>query len=517
MNSAEKTQINEKRMAIECRGITKSFGKILANDKINFDVRFGEIVALLGENGSGKTTLMNMLSGIYHPDDGKIFVEEKQVHIKSPYDAIELGIGMIHQHFKLVEVMNAMDNIVLGVREKRLKPKQLKERILGISQRFQLDVDPEKKVYNMSVSEKQTVEILKILYRGARILILDEPTAVLTPQETEKLFEILRKMKADGCAVIIITHKLNEVMEISDRVAILRKGRSIGSVATAETNELHLTELMVGRAVNLHIKRPDTSNRKKVLSVSDLNVCKPDGTKGLAHVSFDMFSGEILGIAGIAGSGQKELCETLAGLMPAQNGTVTFKDERILGKTPYEIQKLGIRLAFVPEDRLGMGLVGSMGMAENMLLKTYREGKPIFVDHKPAREMAESLIKKLQVQTPSVDYPVRRLSGGNLQKVLIGREIEFNPTLLITAYPVRGLDINASYTIYDLLNDQKEKGVSILFVGEDLDVLMELADRIMVLCHGEITGIVDPRKVTKEQIGLLMTGTLVEELSDHAK
>ncbi len=513
MGSAENAATG---VAIQCQGITKSFGKVMANDQIDLKVHFGEILALLGENGSGKTTLMNMLSGIYHPDTGKIFVEGKQVHIHSPFDSIELGIGMIHQHFKLVDVMSAMDNIVLGVREKRLKPKQLKEKILGISKKFQLEVDPEKKVYNMSVSEKQTVEILKILYRGARILILDEPTAVLTPQETEKLFVILRKMKEDGCAVIIITHKLNEVMEISDRVAILRKGKSIGSVTTADTNELQLTELMVGRAVNLHIKRPETKNKKKVLTVNSLNVCKSDGTKGLSNVSFEMYSGEILGIAGIAGSGQKEMCEALTGLMRSQSGTVIFKDEDILGKTPYDIQKLGIRLAFVPEDRLGMGLVGSMGMAENMLLKTYRQGKHVFVDRKPAREMAERLIKKLEVQTPYVDFPVRRLSGGNLQKVLIGREIEFNPVILITAYPVRGLDINSSYTIYDLLNEQKKKGVSVLFVGEDLDVLMELSDRIMVLCHGEVTGIVDPRKVTKEQIGLLMTGTSVEELSDHA-
>jgi simple sugar transport system ATP-binding protein len=405
MDSAETAKAAETCPAIECRGITKTFGKVLANDKIDLDVHFGEILALLGENGSGKTTLMNMLSGIYHPDGGSIFVEGKQVHINSPSDSFDNGIGMIHQHFKLVDVLSAMDNIVLGVHEKRLKPKQLKEKIVALSRKFDLQVDPEKKIYNMSVSEKQTVEILKILYRGARILILDEPTAVLTPQETQKLFVILKKMKEDGCAVIIITHKLGEVMQISDRVTILRKGQSIGTVITSETNELKLTELMVGRAVNLHIKRPETSGKKKVLEVKALNACKPDGAKGLIDVNFEMFSGEILGIAGIAGSGQKELCETLTGLMRAQGGTVVFQDENILGKTPYEIQKLGIRLAFVPEDRLGMGLVGSMGMADNMLLKTYKEGKSIFVDRKPAREMAERLVAKLEVQTPSITSP----------------------------------------------------------------------------------------------------------------
>ncbi len=515
MDSVETANTGE-RLAIECRGISKSFGKVLANDSVDLDVHFGEILALLGENGSGKTTLMNMLSGIYHPDEGSIFVDGRQVHINSPADSFELGIGMIHQHFKLVDVLSAMDNIVLGMREKRLKPRQLKEKISSLCRKFDLEADPEKKVYNMSVSEKQTVEILKILYRGARILILDEPTAVLTPQETEKLFVILRKMKEQGCAVIIITHKLGEVMEISDRVTILRKGRSIGTVITSETNELQLTELMVGRAVNLHIKRPETGGKKKVLEVKALNANKPDGTRGIKDVNFEMFTGEILGVAGIAGSGQKELCEALTGLTRAQTGTVRLWDEDILGKTPHEIQKLGIRLAFVPEDRLGMGLVGSMGMADNMLLKTYNEGKSLFVDRRPARELAERLIKKLEVQTPSIDFPVRRLSGGNVQKVLIGREIESNPVILITAYPVRGLDINSSYTIYDLLNAQKEKGVSVLFVGEDLDVLMELADRIMVLCHGEVTGIVDPRSVTKEQIGLLMTGTSFEEVSGHA-
>lgn len=506
----------EQKVAIECRSISKTFGKVVANEDINLTVHFGEILALLGENGSGKTTLMNMLSGIYHPDTGSIFVEGTQVHINAPSDSIELGIGMIHQHFKLVDVMSAMDNIVLGVKEKRINPKQLKEKILSISRKFDLDIEPEKKIYNMSVSEKQTVEILKILYKGARILILDEPTAVLTPQETEKLFTILRKMKEEGCAVIIITHKLNEVLSISDRVAILRKGKSIGTVVTSKTNEKQLTELMVGRPVNLDIKRPEVKNCKKVLKVENLNVRKPDGAKGLIGVNFEMFSGEILGVAGIAGSGQKELCEILTGLIRAECGKIDFGGENILGKSPYEIQKLGIRLAFVPEDRLGMGLVGSIGMAENMLLKTYKDGKGMFVDRKPAREMAEKLVAKLEIQTPSVDFPVRRLSGGNVQKVLIGREIESNPVILITAYPVRGLDINSSYTIYDLLNDQKEKGVSILFVGEDLDVLMELADRILVLCHGEITGIVDPKKVTKEQIGLLMTGVSSEEVSGSA-
>lgn len=499
--------------AIECKAITKNFfGKVLANDAVDFTVRYGEILALLGENGSGKTTLMNMLSGIYHPDSGTIQIDGKEVNIHTPKDAIELGIGMIHQHFKLVEVMSAMDNIVLGTKERRLKPKQLRDKILKMSAQFGLDIDPEKKVYNMSVSEKQTVEILKVLYRGAKILILDEPTAVLTPQETKKLFSILKRMREQGNAIIIITHKLNEVLEISDRVTILRKGKSIDTVDTKETDERKLTELMVGRQVDLEIRRPEVKQKKKMLSVSHLTVSKPDGTVGLDDVSFDLFGGEILGVAGIAGSGQKELCESLAGLSKIDSGKVTYQEQDLTGKSFDEMLKAGIRMSFVPEDRLGMGLVASMDMTGNMLLRSYRNKKGLFVDRKPARKLAENLIDKLEISTPGVETPVRRLSGGNVQKVLLGREIESNPNVLITAYPVRGLDVNSTYRIYDLLNEQKEKGVSVLFVGEDLDALLGLSDRIMVLCHGKITGIVDAKNTTKEELGLMMTGVKPEEV-----
>ena len=497
--------------AIECREITKVFGSVVANDKINLSVKYGEIMALLGENGSGKTTLMNMLSGIYHPDGGTILVGGKEVTINSPVDAQNLGIGMIHQHFKLVDVFSAMDNIVLGTSGKRLSKKALKEKIGELSSSFGLEIEPEKKIYDMSVSEKQTVEILKVLYRGAQILILDEPTAVLTPQETEKLFAILRKMKEQGCAIIIITHKLHEVLSISDRVTILRKGQSIDTVYTKECSEKKLTELMVGRPVSLNIDRPEMKEKNTILKVVDLTVDKSDGSIALDDVSFEIKTGEILGVAGVAGSGQKELCETLTGLMAAKKGAILYHKENIVGKTPAEIIKLGISMSFVPEDRLGMGLVASMGMVENMLLKSYTESKGFFVDRKPARELAERLIDKLGIVTPNVDMPVRMMSGGNVQKVLLGREIESSPQVLITAYPVRGLDINSSYMIYDLLNEQKKKGVAVIFIGEDLDVLLELSDRIMVLCHGKVTGVVDAKSVTKEQIGLMMTGTHAED------
>ena len=367
----------------------------------------------------------------------------------------------------------------------------------------------------MSVSEKQTVEILKVLYRGARILILDEPTAVLTPQETDKLFSILRQMRKNGCAVIIITHKLNEVLSISDRVTILRKGKSYGTVNTPEVDVSKLTELMVGHAVTLEIDRPRPQDPEDILKLVDLTVHRKDGSVALDDISFTIRSGEILGVAGIAGSGQKELCEVIAGLIPPTQGAILYKKENLAGKTPRELIDLGISMSFVPEDRLGMGLVAGMGMTDNMLLKTYTHSKGPFVDRAPARKMAESLIQELGIVTAGVEMPVRMMSGGNVQKVLLGREIESNPDLLITAYPVRGLDINSSYLVYDLLNEQKKKGVAVVYIGEDLDVLLQLCDRIAVLCHGKITGVVDAAAVTKEQIGLMMTGERAEEVMEY--
>lgn len=497
---------NEENYAIELNQITKKFGNVVANDNINLKIKHGEILALLGENGSGKTTLMNMLSGIYYPDEGSITIAGKVASIGSPKDAIDYGIGMIHQHFKLVEVFNAMDNIVAGTKGKYEKPKKLKEKIMNLSAKFGLEIDPDKKIYNMSVSEKQTVEIMKVLYRGAQILILDEPTAVLTPQETEKLFKILRKMKEQGSAIIIITHKLHEVLSISDKVAILRKGKLIDTVVTSQTNESELTELMVGRPVDLKIQRPEVTQKKTILKVVDLSVESEDKTLALKDVSFKLKTGEILGVAGIAGSGQKELCEAIAGLIEVKRGAILCNKENIIGKSPDEIINLGISMSFVPEDRLGMGLVGSMGMVENVMLKSYKKNKGFYIDKSPSRKLSEKLIEKLDIVTQNVDMPVRMMSGGNVQKVLLGREIESNPNVLITAYPVRGLDINSSYLIYDLLNEQKKKGVAILFIGEDLDVLLELSDKIMVLCHGEVQGIVDAKNTTKEEIGLMMTG-----------
>ena len=510
--------------AIRLKDITKTFGPVVANDKISLEVDRGEILALLGENGSGKTTLMNMLSGIYFPDAGQIWVDGKEVTIRSPRDAFDLGIGMIHQHFKLVDVLTAAENIVLGLDQKgRLDRKKVAREVRAISEKYGFDIDPDQKIYNMSVSQKQTVEIVKVLYRGANILILDEPTAVLTPQETEKLFAVLRNMKADGKSIIIITHKLNEVMAISDKVAVLRKGRYIGTVNTADTNPQALTDMMVGHAVTLDIDRPMAKYHDLRLEVKDLNCRGSDGVKSLTDVSFTAMGGEILGIAGVAGSGQKELLEAIAGLQKVESGHIFYypphpksdiagnhvpvdrAGEELVGKNPTQIQKIGVSLAFVPEDRLGMGLVASMDMVDNMMLKTYKESKGPLVDRKTPRALAEKLIEELEIVTPGVSTPVRKLSGGNVQKVLVGREIASSPTVLMTAYPVRGLDINSSYTIYRLLNEQKMKGVAVLLVGEDLDVLLELCDRIVVLCGGRVTGVVDARTATKDQVGLLMT------------
>lgn len=525
-------------VAIELKKISKYFGKVIANKDIDLTIYNNEILSILGENGCGKTTLMNMLSGIYYPDAGQMFMNGQEVVIRSPRDAYSLGIGMVHQHFKLVNVFSAVDNIILGedvqrfsIKEHGIKAlwknfkaglldKNRHKKIQEIADKYGFSIDLNKKVYEMSVSEKQTVEIIKVLYRGANLLILDEPTAVLTPQETEKLFQVLRNMKADGKAIVIITHKLNEVMAISDKVAVLRKGEHIATVDTSKTNEKKLTEMMVGKKVSLNIHRGTPKNVQDRLVVNNVSVVNEEGKKVLDDVSFTAKAGEILGIAGIAGSGQRELLEAVAGLQNLDKGKIAYfepetNNEIDLQKlTPTQIRELGVRLSFVPEDRLGMGLVGNMDIVDNVMLRSYKKGKSVFVDREPPRNLSERIIEELEVVTPSTHTPVRRLSGGNVQKILVGREIASAPTVLMAAYPVRGLDINSSYTIYNLLNQQKENGVAVIFVGEDLDVLLELCDRILVVCAGKVTGVVDGRTAQKEQIGLMMTGEIAKEVQN---
>ncbi len=501
--------MEERIPAVAMRDITKRFGSVVANDKCWLNIYRGEILALLGENGSGKTTLMNMLSGVYFPDEGTIAIDGKQVVIRSPKDAFDLGIGMIHQHFKLVDVLTAAENIVLGLPGK-LDLKGATKKIREICAAYGFEVDPEQKIYDMSVSQKQTVEIVKVLYRGADILILDEPTAVLTPQETEKLFAVLRNMRDDGKAVVIITHKMHEVEELSDRVAVLRKGQFSGDMLTKNTNAQEMTNMMVGRPVVLNIERPEPVDPKPRIVVENLTVRDQEGTVKLDNVSFTANTGEILGIAGVSGCGQKELLEAIAGLQKVQSGSIRYiendgSSEELIGKNPLSIQKMGVALSFVPEDRLGMGLVGNMDLADNMMLRSFRMGHSFFTDRASPRTLAEHVVQDLSVNTPGIRTPVRRLSGGNVQKVLVGREIANAPTVLLTAYAVRGLDINSSYTIYDLVNRQKKAGVAVVYVGEDLDVLLELADRILVLCGGKVSGIVDGRHTNKNEVGAMMT------------
>jgi simple sugar transport system ATP-binding protein len=501
----------QENAAIQMKGISKTFGAVKANENIDLTVFSGEIHALLGENGAGKSTLMNMLSGIYHPDGGTISIYGKEVSFRSPKDSIGIGIGMIHQHFKLVDILTAKENITIGQRGRFFtRGKELARKVREVSDQYGLDINPDKKVYEMSVGEKQTLEIIKVLYRGAKILILDEPTAVLTPQEIKRLFQILRNMKAQGCAVVIITHKLNEVMEISDRVTVLRKGSSIGTVETANVEVANLIEMMVGKKVDLSIKKEWYENKRPLLEVDNLSVLDEDKKPALDQVSFTLSGGEILGVAGVAGSGQKELCETIAGLIHADRGRIFFEGGNIVGKSPRDIIQLGIRMGFIPEDRLGMGLVGNMDIVHNLILKDYQSQPGVFLKRGPCVEKANKIVAKLDISTPDIYTPVKRLSGGNIQKVLLGREIDAAPKVLITAYAVRGLDIGASYKIYDLLNEQKSRGVGVLFIGEDIDVLMELCDRIVVLCGGQLTGIVDPDQVTKEEIGLLMAGGVLD-------
>ena len=503
--------MDNKIAAVKMRNITKTFGPVVANDKVWLDIYRGEILALLGENGSGKTTLMNMLSGIYFPDEGQIFIDGKEVVIRSPKDAFDLGIGMIHQHFKLVDVLTAAENIVLGLNEPgRLDLNRVAARVEEICALYGFEVDPRQKIYDMSVSQKQTVEIVKALYRGADILILDEPTAVLTPHETDKLFAVLRNMRDAGKAVVIITHKMHEVEALSDRVAILRHGQFIGDMPTKTTNAQEMTNMMVGHAVTLNIARPEPVDPKPRIEVKNLSVRSIDGILKLDDVSFTANSGEILGIAGISGCGQKELLEAIAGLQPIESGSISYIEddgtrEELVGRDPLAIAEMGVALSFVPEDRLGMGLVGSMDLADNMMLRSFRKGRGIFTDRKSPRKLAQDVVNELEVSTPGISTPVRRLSGGNVQKVLVGREIASAPTVLLTAYAVRGLDINSSYTIYELINKQKAAGVAVIYVGEDLDVLLELADRILVLCGGKVSGLIPGRGAKKRDVGMMMT------------
>lgn len=570
---------------IRLENITKTFGEVVANDSISFSIRKGEVLAILGENGSGKTTLLNVLGGIYRQDKGKIFINNEEVSILSPKDAYAYGIGMVHQHYQLVEAFTAIENVVLGLGRKELlkiydrfeeepvtkgfrhtRLKDSAKHVLAMCERYGFVFNANKTVSDMPVAEKQTLEIIKALFRGVDTLILDEPTAVLTPQETQQLFHVVDNMRKDGKTIIIITHKLNEVMQISDRVVIMRRGKYIDTVETKGADEVSLAEMMVGKQIDLDIHRSDIPTTGRRLVVEHLSVRNREGRLALDDANFILYGSEILGVAGVSGSGQRELLEAISGLARdkegklifhnpkkgrpvttyhkelkqiralseqgkfcfkdgspcnlyqrsdkelaelVKNGDIVFYDDEIMdvtNKKPIELRNLGIKLSFVPEDRLGMGLVGGMDVIDNMLLRSYRKGKGRLLHKEKSTNLAQRVVEELEVKTPSLHTEVSQLSGGNIQKILVGREISSSPKILMVAYPVRGLDINSSYAIYRLLDEQKQAGTAILYVGEDLDAMIALTDRILVLCDGKVTGIVDSRNITKEEIGLLMSG-----------
>ena len=504
--------------AIEMRGITKIYPGVRALDNVSFSVEQGEIHSLLGENGAGKSTLMNVLYGMTTPDAGEILVDGKPVTIRRSAQAIALGIGMVHQHFMLTPVMTITENVIVGcepVHGPFLDRKKATESVQALIDKFHFHLNASARVQALSVGEQQRVEILKALYRGANVLILDEPTAVLTAQETGRLFEILREMRANGCAVIIITHKLQEVMDISDRVTVLRKGVSVCSMPTAEATPEQLAELMVGRAIDISVPYVEIQEKKEpVLSIRDLRITdKATHTDRLSIDALDICSYEILGVAGVADSGQKELCEAISGIQKAA-GSVRLKGTELIGLDPKAMRKKDIQIGFVPEDRLGMGLANGLSISENVVLRTYRSGKSIFLDRKEELRQANDLVERYSISTSSVQQAIQSLSGGNIQKVLLGREINRNTDFLMVAYPVRGLDIGASDFIYERLNEEKKKGVAILMIGEDLDVLLGICDRIAVLHSGRLMDVVDAKTATKEQLGLLMMGQKVRHVEN---
>ena len=458
-------------------------------ENISLRIRGSEKICVIGKNGVGKTTLLKKIAKdlMERPDIRAEYMPQNYE------DQLDLSLTP-------VEYLNTTGD----------KEEMTRIRTYLGALKYRAD-EMDHPIRELSGGQKAKVLLLKMSLSNANVLILDEPTAVLTPQETKKLFDVIRNMRNDNKSIIIITHKLNEVMEISDKVAVLRKGEYIGTVLTSETNESALTEMMVGKKIDLNIERTEVENKEDRLLINNMCYVNREGIKVLNHVSFTAKSGEILGIAGIAGSGQRELLESIAGLRHLTHGSIIYnnaktgKQDNLRDKTPVQIRELGIRLSFVPEDRLGMGLVGNMDIVDNMMLRSYKKGKTAFLEKKEPRDLAEKIIDELEVVTPSANTPVRKLSGGNVQKVLVGREIAASPTVLMAAYPVRGLDINSSYLIYNLLNEQKEKGVAVIFVGEDLDVLLELCDRIVVISSGQISDIVDARTATKEQLGMLMT------------
>lgn len=499
---------------VEMRRIAKRFPGVLANDKIDFSAAAGEVHALLGENGAGKSTLMSILTGLYRPDDGEIFIRGRRTTFKSPRDAIDSGVGMVHQHFRLVHPFTVAENIILGLNSPRffLKMGEIEEKIAGLSGRYGLKVDPGARIWQLSIGEQQRVEIVKMLYRGARILILDEPTAILTPREAGELFGNMRRMAENGHAVIFITHKLREVMAVADRVTVLRGGRVVATVAGKNTSEAELARMMVGREIAAPARpwQIETAEpgRQPVLELQNIHASGDKGNQALQGISLALLGGEILGVAGVAGNGQRELAEVITGLRTSSRGRVLIEGKDLTNAGPRQIIDAGV--SHVPEDRLGMGLVPNLGVVDNIILKQYRQpafGRRWFLNLSAARERARRLVEEFGVKTPSLDFPVRLLSGGNLQRLLLAREISAEPRMVLAVHPTRGLDIGGTETVHRMLLAQRAAGVAILLISEDLDEILGLSDRLAVLYEGRIVGIVPTEGADLEEIGLMMAGS----------
>lgn len=494
---------------VELKNITKRFPGVIANDNVDFNVKKGEIHALLGENGSGKSTLMSVLSGLYRPDEGEILINGTRTVFKSPRQAINAGIGMVHQHFKLIDSFSVAENVILGDERipKMLNMKEIEKNLAQLTLRYGLHINPASMVWQLSVGEKQRVEIVKMLYRGSQVLILDEPTAVLTPQETDELFRNLKEMAKSGRGIVVITHKLHEVEQIADRVTVLRKGKSLATLERERINRQDLARLMVGQDITTQCKRNTPPGAGKVLELNNVSCLNDLGLSGLKDITFEVHSGEIFGIAGVAGNGQRELAEVIYGLRKVSSGSILVNGTDIRGFTPRQLIDCGV--ALVPEDRLGTGLIPNLGTIDNLILKDYRKhdmNRGPFINWHKANKKVSSLVGSYEVKVSSLEAPVKLLSGGNLQRLLLAREISAEPQLLIAVYPVRGLDIKATEAIHELLMAQREKGTAILLISEDLDEICKLSDRIGVLSNGSIAGIISSDQADINEIGLLMMG-----------
>ena len=503
-------------IAVQMTGIVKRFPGIVANDGVEFEARAGEVHALLGENGAGKSTLSNILTGLYRPDEGHIHLHGAEAVFASPRAALDAGIGMVHQHFRLVPSFSVAENVVLGDDSTPfvLNEGAIVERVRDLSQRYGLAVDPNAKVWQLSVGEQQRVEILKVLYRGAKVLILDEPTAVLTRQEADTLFATLRAMVAEGRTVIFISHKLDEVMAVSDRVTVLRGGRTVGTVNTRESSTRDLARLMVGREVvfNRVVRTATADASSVVLSVSGVSALDDRGTRALNDISLTVGRGEIVGVAGVSGNGQRELAEVIAGMRNAASGVITVDGQTV--QTGKVRKSIGAGIAHVPEDRLHTGLAPSHSVQDNLVLKSYRSS-PIsrlsVLVRRVIRSNAEDLVERYDVKTPSTETPVRLLSGGNVQKVLLAREFSTDPKVLVAASPTRGLDVGAIETVRSRLVEAADKGVGVLLISEDLEEILSLADRVLVMYEGTIVGDVPAESASREMLGLLMGGANLQE------